>query len=224
MFTIQHHHHLVFISAQTVQGAIQLLHTPFLQLFEIRIDVASATAGSFARLGGPRGLHSNSPPTLQHWEPPSPFLLTSPIPPTPMDFFNQESIRESKEVRKFFNLAELQSYIFCYEYYCSTENPLCPLVCASVYAHSEELECWTSPVASGLRCWKVKPHCIRKPAPDTTWLSLPLPVLKRIVCEHTRLGFSVDDMQGILAWDEGRSKMSSISVIWIMMVLIPISL
>lgn len=65
MFPIQHHHHLAFISAQTVQGAIQLLHTPSLQLFEIRVDVASATAGSFARLVGRRGPHSNSPPTLR---------------------------------------------------------------------------------------------------------------------------------------------------------------
>lgn len=68
VFTIQHHHRLVFISAQTVQGAIQLLHTPSLQLFEIRIDVASATAGSFARLGGPQGPAFQQPshtPTLR---------------------------------------------------------------------------------------------------------------------------------------------------------------
>lgn len=134
MFTIQHHHHLVFISAQTVQGAIQLLHTPSLQLFEIRIDVASATAGSFARLGGPQGPAFQQPSHTESLLVPA--CSPHPSHPPPWIFLIKEVSGNQKDVRKFFNLAELQSYIFCYEYYCSTENPLCRLVCASLCVRS----------------------------------------------------------------------------------------
>lgn len=63
-----------------------------------------------------------------------------PIPPH--GFLNQESFRESKEVGIFFNPAESQSYIFCYEYCGGTENPLCLLVCGEyVCPHPWYLEC-----------------------------------------------------------------------------------
>lgn len=45
---------------------------------------------------------------------------------TTMFSLSQESFRESKEVGNFFNLAEVQSHIFCYEYYCIMENSRCP--------------------------------------------------------------------------------------------------
>lgn len=48
------------------------------------------------------------------------------LPPSPLFSLSQESFRESKEVRNFFNLAEVQSHIFCYEYYCIMENSRCP--------------------------------------------------------------------------------------------------
>lgn len=77
--------------------------------------------------------------------------------------------------------------------------------------------------ALGIRLAFLKdmPHCFRKLTPDTTHLSLPLPSLKSVVCGHTGLGFSVD-MHGICVLNQGRSKMSSFTVIWIMTVCIPV--
>lgn len=95
LFTIHHHHHLIFVSAQKVQGATWPLNTLSLRLFEIRAGFAQAAAGSFP---GCRACILNVH-TASEFSPAS--HPTHPIHPHGVFFLNQESFRESKEVGNF---------------------------------------------------------------------------------------------------------------------------
>ena len=115
------------ISAQKVQGAIQLLNTLSRQLFEIRVGSCVSHCRSFSPFtrAGFRGLHPGPPvrcfPRRSVY---SSFSLF-PIHLPPLLFFKSRKFQGIRRGRTFFNLAEVQSHIFCYKYYIM-ENPLCP--------------------------------------------------------------------------------------------------
>lgn len=142
MFTTHHHHHLIFISAQKVQGAIQLLNTLSPQLFEIRVGFCVSHCRSFSPFtrAGCRGLHPGHPVRCFPRRRASAFIPSFSLFPThlpPLLFFKSRKFQGIKRGRTFFNLAEVQSHIFCYKYYIM-ENPLCPCsvwkVCVCVRA------------------------------------------------------------------------------------------
>lgn len=118
---------LIFISAQKVQGAIQLLHTLSPQLFEIRVGFCVSQCRSFSPFprAGCRDLHPGHPvrcfPRRSIYSSFSLFPIRLP----PLLFFKSRKFQGIKRGRTFFNLAEVQSHIFCYKYYIM-ENPLCP--------------------------------------------------------------------------------------------------
>lgn len=115
------------ISAQKVQGAIQLLNTLSPQLFEIRVGSCVSHCRSFSPFtrAGCRGLHPGPPvrcfPRRSVYSSFSLFRIHLP----PLLFFKSRKFQGIRRGRTFFNLAEVQSHIFCYKYYIM-ENPLCP--------------------------------------------------------------------------------------------------
>lgn len=194
-----------------MQGAIQLLHTLSPQLFEIRVGFCVSQCRSFSPFprAGCRDLHPGHPvrcfPRRSIYSSFSLFPIRLP----PLLFFKSRKFQGIKRGRTFFNLAEVQSHIFCYKYYIM-ENPLCPCsvwkVCVSALPITWMLN---QPYGFRVAFLKDKTHCFRKFAPNNYLVIPSLSSFKRCYMRTHRDGIFLLITPGILVWDEGRSKVLS---------------